>query len=275
MKIGTISCLVAACGLAGTAAAQITLTRSTVNNLILAGNSVACATNANDPPQRTTANFYWRSYKLSDFPAVTGPFSVQSVTFGVEDAAHPNLTQDVRVTLYKDTDGGDPVAVGTDLVQVSQATVPVPDGSSQFITCPITGNFAQSDTIVVSVDSQDWQLGFPSPTTVSARFFIGSNNLGETSPSYLSALPCGIATPTTCATIGFPNMQILLDITGTVGSGGCYPDCNNDTILNLADFGCFQTKFALGDLYADCNGDSILNLSDFGCFQTKFALGCP
>ena len=27
--------------------------------------------------------------------------------------------------------------------------------------------------------------------------------------------------------------------------------------------------------YADCNGDGQLNLADFGCFQTKFALGCP
>ncbi|MCC6660620.1 MAG: EF-hand domain-containing protein [Phycisphaerales bacterium] len=55
----------------------------------------------------------------------------------------------------------------------------------------------------------------------------------------------------------------------------CYPDCNDDGTLNLSDFGCFQTKFALGNLYADCNNDGLLNLSDFGCFQTKFALGCP
>jgi hypothetical protein len=55
----------------------------------------------------------------------------------------------------------------------------------------------------------------------------------------------------------------------------CYPDCNHDGILGLADFGCFQTKFALQDPYADCNGDGVLGLADFGCFQTKFALGCP
>jgi hypothetical protein len=61
-----------------------------------------------------------------------------------------------------------------------------------------------------------------------------------------------------------------------VGGGAeCYPDCDGDEVLTLADFGCFQTKFALGDLYADCNGDLVLNLADFGCFQTQFALGCP
>ena len=55
----------------------------------------------------------------------------------------------------------------------------------------------------------------------------------------------------------------------------CYPDCNGDGSLNLSDFGCFTTKFALGEAYADCNGDGIRNLADFGCFTTKFALGCP
>ncbi|MCC6659737.1 MAG: EF-hand domain-containing protein [Phycisphaerales bacterium] len=55
----------------------------------------------------------------------------------------------------------------------------------------------------------------------------------------------------------------------------CYPDCNGDGALNLADFGCFQTNFALGDPYADCNADGVLNLADFGCFTTTFALGCP
>jgi hypothetical protein len=69
--------------------------------------------------------------------------------------------------------------------------------------------------------------------------------------------------------------QYVDNFTMAGGTAPCYPDCNGDAVLNLADFGCFQTKFALGDPYADCNGDSVLNLADFGCFQTKFALGCP
>ena len=69
---------------------------------------------------------------------------------------------------------------------------------------------------------------------------------------------------------GFIN-SFILEIKGP----SCYPDCNADGVLNLSDFGCFTTKFALGDPYADCNGDGIRNLADFGCFTTKFALGCP
>jgi hypothetical protein len=57
--------------------------------------------------------------------------------------------------------------------------------------------------------------------------------------------------------------------------GPCYADCNQDGTLDLSDFGCFSTKFALQDPYTDCNEDGVRNLSDFGCFQTRFALGCP
>ena len=55
----------------------------------------------------------------------------------------------------------------------------------------------------------------------------------------------------------------------------CYADCNADAALNLSDFGCFTTRFALAQPYADCNGDGLRTLADFGCFMTKFALGCP
>ncbi len=55
----------------------------------------------------------------------------------------------------------------------------------------------------------------------------------------------------------------------------CYPDCNTDGSLTVADFGCFQTKFVAGDPYADCNGDGVRTVADFGCFQTKFVAGCP
>jgi hypothetical protein len=55
----------------------------------------------------------------------------------------------------------------------------------------------------------------------------------------------------------------------------CYPECNGDGILNLADFGCYNNSWQFGYSYADCNLDGVWNLADFGCFQTSFALGCP
>ena len=55
----------------------------------------------------------------------------------------------------------------------------------------------------------------------------------------------------------------------------CYPDCNGDAALTVADFGCFQTRFVAGDPYADCTGDGAHTVADFGCFQTLFVAGCP
>ncbi|MFM9995797.1 MAG: hypothetical protein ACKVU4_08355 [Phycisphaerales bacterium] len=55
----------------------------------------------------------------------------------------------------------------------------------------------------------------------------------------------------------------------------CYPDCNESRTLTVADFGCFQGKYVLGDMYADCNASGTLTVADFGCFQGKYVLGCP
>ncbi len=54
----------------------------------------------------------------------------------------------------------------------------------------------------------------------------------------------------------------------------CYPDCDGNGVLNVNDYICFQTKFALGDPYADCDNNGVRNVNDYICFQTKFALGC-
>ncbi len=65
---------------------------------------------------------------------------------------------------------------------------------------------------------------------------------------------------------------------GFWGAGGpppCYPDCNANVALTVADFTCFQTKFVAGDPYADCNASGTLTVADFTCFQTQFVAGCP
>jgi hypothetical protein len=55
----------------------------------------------------------------------------------------------------------------------------------------------------------------------------------------------------------------------------CPADINGDHALNLADFGAFQTAFALARPIGDFNCDGTMNLADFGAFQTAYALGCP
>ncbi len=66
----------------------------------------------------------------------------------------------------------------------------------------------------------------------------------------------------------------LLSDAADLGST-CYPDCNGNGSLTVSDFGCFQSKFVLGDPYADCNQSGAITVADFGCFQTRFVAGCP
>jgi hypothetical protein len=54
----------------------------------------------------------------------------------------------------------------------------------------------------------------------------------------------------------------------------CYADCDEDGQLNINDFICFQTKYAINDLTADCDLNGVRNIDDFICFQTLYALGC-
>ncbi|MFM9996580.1 MAG: C-type lectin domain-containing protein [Phycisphaerales bacterium] len=73
------------------------------------------------------------------------------------------------------------------------------------------------------------------------------------------------------------NLPAGLTVYGAVEveASSCYPDCNESGSLTVADFGCFQGKYVLGDLYADCNTSGTLTVADFGCFQGKYVLGCP
>jgi len=63
-------------------------------------------------------------------------------------------------------------------------------------------------------------------------------------------------------------------VAGNLLNSPCPPDCDASGTLNIDDFICFQTLFALGDPGADCDASATLNTDDFICFQTLFALGC-
>ncbi len=54
----------------------------------------------------------------------------------------------------------------------------------------------------------------------------------------------------------------------------CAADCDGSGGLDIDDFICFQTRFALGGSEGDCDGDGSLAIDDFICFQTLFAIGC-
>ncbi len=54
----------------------------------------------------------------------------------------------------------------------------------------------------------------------------------------------------------------------------CEPDCDASGSLDIDDFICFQTLYAIGSAKADCDASGDLDIDDFICFQTIYALGC-
>jgi len=56
--------------------------------------------------------------------------------------------------------------------------------------------------------------------------------------------------------------------------GVCFADCNNDGVLNILDFVCFQAAFVANSPAADCDDSGALNVLDFTCYQAAFEAGC-
>ena len=49
-------------------------------------------------------------------------------------------------------------------------------------------------------------------------FFIGSNAAGQTGSSYLASAACSAPEPTTTGNLGFPDMHIVMNVTGTTST---------------------------------------------------------
>jgi hypothetical protein len=58
------------------------------------------------------------------------------------------------------------------------------------------------------------------------------------------------------------------------GAVPCYPDCDNNGVLDFFDFLCFQNAFLAQDPYADCDQNNVFDFFDFLCFQNEFLAGC-
>ncbi|MEX2217268.1 MAG: hypothetical protein WD749_00785 [Phycisphaerales bacterium] len=83
------------------------------------------------------------------------------------------------------------------------------------------------------------------------------------------------------ATTGNSAVFNIVRFTVEAPGSACYANCDESTqapVLNVADFGCFLTRYAAGEAYANCDESTqapVLNVADFGCFLTKYAAGCP
>ncbi|MEM9378503.1 MAG: hypothetical protein AAGB93_01045 [Planctomycetota bacterium] len=260
--VAPASLAVAALVTAPSAAAQMgTCTQSTDNMQIIAQNSVACVQNG--PPQVHVDNSYWRRYDAQANCGSAG-LNINAVTFGIEAAQsgpNGNGEQPANVRIYTIA-SGDPLLIAN-LTQVADEPIMIFDQVQALFTAPLS-----SQVVIPPGFDCVVELFLPDGVVDENIFFIGSNDLGESAPSYLSAAGCGITEPTTTTQIGFPTMGIILDLVLAVELGNRY--CTPGNPNNNGTTGVIS---AVGSSVA-ANNDLTLTASSvttmaFGYFLTS------
>lgn len=152
----------------------------------------------------TTENHFFRTFTLSDF-GIDGDFEVSDVSFGVEQATAQTLTVNLHTL--------DGALTFANLTQIGTADVAIPASTLTMISVPVTGEVPAGATLVVEVVSANQQAN-------GGVFYIGSNGAGQTAPSYLSATDCALPEPATTDSIGWPDMHIVMNVSGDTAGGG-------------------------------------------------------
>ena len=167
------------------------------------GNSVVC---------NSGENSWYRVFALADHN-ITGAFMVQSVTFGVQEAAGSPIVN-IRVGTYGAAPG---TTLNTGMItNVNQTTHQVaaftnPGGN---VTVPITAMIPAGSRLIVEVAKSG-------TNTAGLHFVIGASNAGETKTGYVRAPTCNdpngnaIVQPITTAAAGRPTSHLNIVVTGT------------------------------------------------------------
>ena len=169
-----------------------------LSQVIMANNTVACGAGGIHAD-----NSYLRIFDLDDFGLYKG-LEIFEVELGIETAtAGDGVAQPLEVRLY--TLEGE--LVWDNLMLIGSAGITVTDQTLTHITVPVTGSVHAGEVLVVEIFLPD---GAPD----SNRLYIGSNNHGQTAPSYIAAEACGIAEPVTLASLGFGGVHVIMNVIG-------------------------------------------------------------
>jgi len=183
---------------------RLMLTQSTSQTIVQG--TVACASQTTG---FTSENHFIRKFDLSNDFQITQAFNVTNIEFGVENAVTGiGTTQPIFVDLYS-TSGSLNFASMTLLSSLDTA---IPDMSLSTWSVPVNATVPAGSILVVDVGALNGQID-------GHTFFVGSNNLGENSPSYIAADSCGIANPASFASINFPNVHLVINVYGDVVTG--------------------------------------------------------
>lgn len=202
--------------LTGIAAARGSLALSQTSNLTPSpANSAACRQNDD---QYTVENHYLRRFYFADHPAVGSAVSIESVDVGVESSTGQTL----QVNLYTLPSGTVAETIPlADLVPIGSGSGSVADGAAlTTVNVPVSAIVADTaaNDLVVEVVGDGSGDG--------THFYMGSTPSPETHLSFFMAPECGIDTPVTPSSIGFPNMHVIL-VVNVDDQPPALPGCTN------------------------------------------------
>lgn len=176
---------------------QITLDQNVDSSYIDGTSGVACT------DQVTTGlNNFSRAFNLSEF-GITGDFTVTSVTYGFG-----TLTGPIDVDLIIGSSGFYPFEF-TELGRETDTGV-----SDEAVII----DYEFANPIVVPAGTEELVFQWEADGDgVGVLYFPGANDLGETGPSYIAAEECGMTQPESYASIGFPDSNLTMTVTGMEG----------------------------------------------------------
>lgn len=190
-----------------------TLTHST-SEAITGNHSVACG---NNKTGTTNANQFLRAFTLTDF-GIDSAFTVSSIRFGVESLS---VEMPATVNLYV-LDG---FMSYFNMELVATASVVLPPQTLSLVDVPISAHIPAGATLLLEVAAPDLE-------TANGEYLPGSNAAGQTAPSYIAAADCGSGEPEELASIGFPDVHLVMSVTGE--SAAPAVDCALPAWLDLA-----------------------------------------
>ncbi len=182
------------------ASEDVDITQSADSETIIAQNSIMCGSGG-----LHTENSYYRVFDL-DAEGIGCDFDITSVDVGIELAQAGGDTGAQPMTVALHTLDGD--LQSANLTTVASVDIDVADQANTVLEVPIAARVSAAELLVVEVM-------IPNGQGAGHSFFIGSNNAGQSGPSFIRAPDCGVGEPGDAANLGFPNMHLVLDIHGS------------------------------------------------------------
>jgi hypothetical protein len=194
---------------------SLVLTDSVDQFTILSPHGIACAIQG--PPQETVVNYYARSYDLDQIDEIAGEdfFYITCVELGVETNSG-NADVMAHCNIFRDTNGGDPWKINADLLLIESKDFIIPPGTGQEVFPIVFGEPVEFD-----MHDPDYpnvlvvEMHIESAEGSGGGVWPGTNDGGQTGPTYWYSPPCNENIYTTMEDIGYPDVHWVNNVIGS------------------------------------------------------------